>query len=265
MRTLRMWISVTMVGLLLSGCATMEAALLKPEVRGVHPRITGIDFTGVTVAFDVDVYNPNFFPIRAPRLRYAFNVEGSHLFGAETTSPISLPKNDMGMLTFPVRISYFDLIRTYQALAHAPEAHYILDGGLVFPVAGRKLELPFSYSGTFPILRPPTFSDVAVNVADSSFFRTKINVDALAKNPNVFPLGIENLGYTLKLGDIQVADLRAAARDTIGAGQTAPLSFTAEVSTANAALNLLQGIKFGEASLLPVGTIETPYGTVPLR
>jgi len=77
MKTLRMWISVAVVGLLLCGCATMGAAFRKPEVRGVHPRITGIDFTGVTLAFDVDVYNPNFFAIRSPRLRYAFNVEGS--------------------------------------------------------------------------------------------------------------------------------------------------------------------------------------------
>jgi len=171
----------------------------------------------------------------------------------------------MRMLTFPVRISYFDLVRTYQALAHAPEAHYSIDGGLIFPVVGTKLELPFSYSGTFPILRPPTFSDVAVNVADSSLFRTQINVNALAKNPNIFPLGIENLGYTLKLGDIQIADLRAAACDTINAGQTAPLSFTAEVSTADAALSLLQGVRLGEAHLLPFGSIETPYGKVPLR
>lgn len=248
---------------LLCGCATL--GVREPEVRAVHPRITGIDFTGITMAFDVDVYNPNVFAIRAPRLRYALDVEGSRLFGSETTSPINLPKNKTGMLSFPVYISYLDLIQTYQALAHAPEAHYNLTGGLLFPVVGRTLELPFSHEGTFPILRPPTFSDVSVHLGEVSPAGTRIDINALAKNPNVFSLGIENLGYTLKLGDLQIADVSATAGQTLGAGQTAPVHLSAEASTASTVLGFLGGSRLGEAKLVPSGSIQTPYGQVMLR
>jgi LEA14-like dessication related protein len=245
------------------GCATL--GINEPEIRGVHPRITGIDFFGVNMAFDLDVYNPNFFAIRAPRLQYAFNVEGSKLFGAETTSSISLPQNGVGMVTFPVRVSYLDLIRTYQTLSKLPEAHYSLDGGLVFPAGIRKVMLPFSYQGTFPILRPPTFSDVKVNIAEVSPGGAKLRISALAKNPNVFPLGIENLGYALKLGDVRIADLVASSDETLKAGQAAPLSFTAEMSAASALLDLMRGSGAGGAALLPSGSVQTPYGPVQLQ
>jgi hypothetical protein len=95
--------------------------------------------------------------------------------------------------------------------------------------------------------------------------RTKINIDALVGNPNIFPVGIDNLKYTLKLGNVQVADLFSVAQETVGAGKTAPLSFSAEVSTASAILDLLRGNQIGGAQLLPSGSIQTPYGPAPLR
>mgnify|MGYP001047130854 CR=1 FL=1 len=263
MKSIRFLSVPVLIAGMICGCATL--GLREPEVRRVRPRITGIDFTGITLAFDVDVYNPNIFRIRAPRLRYAFLVEGSRLFGAETISPVDLPQNDLGMISFPVRVSYFDLYNNLRSLAHLPEANYRLDGGFLLPAGPRTLELPFSHSGTFPILRPPKISDVTVDVAEPSLFRTRIQVNAFASNPNVFPLGIENLGYTLKLGDRRIADLAATARETLKAGETVPLSFSAEVSTASTLLDLLRGGKITDTQLQPYGAIETPYGAVKLR
>ncbi len=265
MRTRFLLISLILLAALQIDCATTTPLLRDPEIRAVRPRVLGIDFGGITLAFDVDVYNPNFYPIRSPRLRYNFNVEGARLFGAETTAPINLPQNQVGMVTFPVRVSYLDVLRVYQALAYATQADYALDGGLLFPIAGRTMELPFSYRGTFPILRPPTFSDVNVHVADVSPLTTRIDVTALAKNPNDFPLGLGALQYILKLGDIHVADLSSRTGQTLDPLQTAPLSFTAEVSTAGALLSLLQGSSLGQAKLLPSGAVQTPYGAIPLR
>jgi LEA14-like dessication related protein len=241
-------------------CATLGAR--RPEVRAVRPRITGIDFFGITMAFDVDVYNPNIFAIRSPRLKYAMNIEGSRLFASEITSPINLPANDEGMVTFPVRVSYFDLWRTYQSLVHASEANYRLDGAFVFPVAGRSLELPFSHGGTFPILRPPEFSDIKVHLTDVSPTNAKINVNALVKNPNVVPLGLENLGYAVKLGDIQLGDLVSSASGTLNPGQSARVSLVGEASAVNTLLNIVRGGTPGGTTIIPQGSIQTPYGPV---
>jgi len=224
----------------------------------------GIDFSGVSMAFDVDVYNPNPLPIMSPRLKYALNVEGSRFFDAETTSSINLPAGKAGMVTFPVRVSYSDLWRTYQKLANAPEANYTLDGAFVFPIRGRSLQLPFSHGGTFPILRPPTFSDIKVRVGEMSLADARIDVDAAMKNPNVFPLGIKDLGYALKLGNVQLGDLTARTDEILNAGEKGQLSLSGKVSAFSAVVNLIRGGAIGGAAILPEGSIETPYGAVRL-
>ncbi len=236
----------------------------RPEVRGVYPRITGLDFQGVTMDFDLTVYNPYPFSIKTPRFRYALDIEGSSFFQSEAISPFELPESGPGTVTLPVRVDYTDLWRAYRALADSPEVTYRIYGTLFLPVIGRSLELPFSYSGTFPILRPPTFSDVRVQVNNVSPMGAKITADAAMTNLNVFPLGIEGVGYALMVGDIKLGSLSATTASALGPGQTGRVTLTGEISAANALFGLIKGGKIREARILPSGYVGTPYGPVSL-
>ncbi len=53
----RMYLLITFCILPSVGCATLPLAE-KPEVKAINPRITGIDFSGLDMAFDVSVNNP---------------------------------------------------------------------------------------------------------------------------------------------------------------------------------------------------------------
>jgi hypothetical protein len=170
----------------------------------------------------------------------------------------------VGTVTLPVRLSYTDLFRTYQNLADAAEANYTLHGSIILPLLGRSFELPVSHRGTFPVLRPPTFSDINVDLAQVSFLKTKINVDTAMKNPNVFALGIEDLGYMLKLGDVEIGGLTATAANTLDAGETGRLFLTGELSAASAIVNMIKGGNIGGAQIFPSGSIQTPYGPVKM-
>jgi LEA14-like dessication related protein len=245
------------------GCATLPLTE-RPEIQAVRPRISGIDFQGVNMAFDVDVRNPYPIPLRTPRFRYGIDVEGSRFFDSEAASGIDLPASGVGTATLPVRMSYADLWRTYGSLAGAPEADYTLRGALLIPVAGQSLELPLSHSGTFPILRPPAFSDVKVQLGDVSLTKAGVSVDAVMKNPNAFALGLEGLGYALKLGDAKLGGLSATTASTLAAGQTGRMTLSGDVSAASALFNMLMGGGKGGAEIVPSGSIQTPYGTVKL-
>ncbi len=85
------------------------------------------------------------------------------------------------------------------------------------------------------------------------------------KNPNAFALGIENLGYVLKLGDIELGNLAATTGSTLEAGGTGRLSLSGKTSAASALLNLIKGGGPGMAKILPTGSIQTPYGPVKFR
>jgi LEA14-like dessication related protein len=217
------------------------------------------------MAFDVDVDNPYPVPIKTPRFRYGIDIRGSRFFDSEATSQINLPARRVGTVALPVRLSYVDLFKTYQNLSGASEVDYTLNGAMLLPVLGRQMELPLSYSGKFPVLRPPSFSNIDIGFTNVSLTKTKLNVSAAMKNPNAFALGVEGLGYVLKLGNIELGGLTATTQSTLGAGQTGQLLLSGELSAANALLNILKGGKAGAAQILPQGSIETPYGLVKLR
>jgi len=258
-------ISIVLLALVASitACAGLPITQ-RPEVKAVHPRITGLDFQGVTMDFDIDVYNPYPFAIKTPHFRYALDIEGYNFFQSEAISPFDLPESGPGTVTLPVRLDYTELWRTYRALTDTPEATYRISGALILPVIGRSLELPFSYSGRFPILRAPTFSDVRVQVTDVSLMGAKISADAAMTNPNVFPLDIEGLGYVVMVGDIRLGGLTAMTPGALEPGQTGRMTLTGEISAANALFGLIRSGRIGEAKILPSGYIRTPYGPVSL-
>lgn len=256
-------IGILFIGLI-PGCATLPG-VDRPEIQAVHPRITGIDFQGVNLDFDVDVYNPYPVAIRTPRFRYGLDVEGSNLFDSETASGLDLPARAVGTTVLPVRLAYSDLLSHYRTLADAPEANYRLHGALLLSSLGQSFELPLSHEGTFPILRPPTFSDVKFQLADVSLTKAKFNIDAAVNNPNIFTLGLEDLGYVLKLGDIKLGGLTAATDGSLDPGGTGRMSLSGEASVANTLFNLLVGGTAGQAQILPSGSIRTPYGKVNLQ
>lgn len=261
MKPLRILSLIGFLATFIVGCATLPA-MDKPEVKGISPHITGIDFQGLDMAFDVDVNNPYPIPIRTPMFKYGLDIEGSRFFNSEATSKLDLPAKRIGTATLPVRLSYKDLFNTYSALKDAPEAAYNLNGALVLPIRGRKIEVPLSHSGTVPIIRPPKFSDIKFQVSEASLMRAKIGVDAAMKNPNAFALGIERLGYALKLGNVELGDLTATTLETLEPGQTGRLSLSGEVSAASALLKMIKGGNIGGASIIPSGSVQTPYGPI---
>jgi LEA14-like dessication related protein len=261
MRSFRISLVLTALVVAMSACAGLPMTQ-HPEVQAVRPRITGLDFQGITIDFDLDVYNPYPFAIKTPSFNYALDIEGSRFFESQAASRFDLPASGPGTVTLPVRLDYIDLWRTYQALAGAPEASYRIYGALLLPVMGRSLELPYSYSGRFPILRPPAFSDVEVRVTNASPMGGTIVADAAITNPNVFPLDIEGLGYALQVGNIRLGDLAATTGSVLEPGQTGRMSLKGEISAANALFGLIRGGRIGGAEILPTGYVRTPYGPV---
>jgi len=104
-----------------------------------------------------------------------------------------------------------------------------------------------------------------VNLANVSLLKTKINADAAMKNPNAFALGIQNLGYALKIGGVELGGLKATTGSTLDAGETGQLSLSGEVSAASAIVKMIKGGKISGAEIVPSGMIQTPYGPVPFR
>jgi LEA14-like dessication related protein len=250
--------------MVMSGCSLLQE-IQKPEIVSVRPGITGIDFDAISMAFDVDVNNPYPIPIRAPRFRYGLDIQENEFFKGEAESGIDLPAAKVGTLTLPVQLSYKDLWRTFQGLSDAKEVDYTLNGAVMFSALGKSFDLPLSHNGKFPVLRPPTFSNVKVDLSEVSLTKAKISVDADVKNPNVFDLGIQGLGYVLKIGDQEIGGLTASSGGMVASEKAGRLTLDGEVSAASSLLRLIRGGRLGDAKIAPSGSIQTPYGPVKFK
>ncbi len=263
MLTVRVFVIGLLLSALILGCSTLPVAM-QPEIQEVHPRITAIDFSGVNMTFDVDVNNPLPVPLSGRQFRYGIQIQGSDFISSELNTPVEIPANGVGTVALPIRASYHDLWRTYQNLSDSSEVRYKLHGAIVLSGLGRSFEVPAEHSGAIPILRPPSLTAVRVRLADVSLSKAKIIVDSEIKNPNVFPLGIRNLQYTLDLGDVQVGDLTASSIGSVGVGQTQQFDLSGDVSASNGLIKLLMSGVTTKPEIAATGSIQTPYGPVRL-
>lgn len=258
-----LWLALVAVALL-PGCSSFFGLFGRPTIEDVRPKLTGIDLLGVNLAFEIDVKNPYYVPLISPRLRYGIDVEGEEFMASQESEGLDVAARSVGTVVLPVRIDYVNIARAYKTLSKLKEFRYRLHGALVFSAMGRSFELPLSYEGRAPVVRPPRFSNITVRFSKVSLTSAAVTVEADMHNPNIFDVGINSLGYVLRLGEAQVGNVTAATAGKIAAGKTGRLTLTGRISAAGALFRLARGGSLGAPSIQPTGAIETPYGAVKL-
>lgn len=146
--------------LLAAGCNTLSTSSLlgkvsKPSIESISPRITGLDFLGVDLAFDVAVSNPYDVPIKSPRFKYGLDVEGASFLDSQTTANLDLPAKGVGTVVLPVRLQYLDLLQAYSGLKDAAEVPYTLHGLWFSHRWERRLNCRSRRAGLFPSCELP--------------------------------------------------------------------------------------------------------------
>ena len=248
----------------LPGCAALFDTIGRPTVEAVRPKIKSIDLRGVTVAFEVDVKNPYYVPLVSPRLQYGIDVEGAEFIAAQESEGLDVPARGAGTLVLPVRLDYANLAKAYQTLSKLNEFTYKLHGALAFSVFGKTARIPLSHEGKAPVVRPPSFSNISVRYSKASWASATVTVEADVSNPNVFAMGINDLGYALKIGEASVSDVKGGTGGNIGPGKSGRVKLVGRISAAAALLKIAKGAKLGAPNIRPTGSIDTPYGAIKL-
>jgi len=239
-------------------------AIEKPTIESIRPRILGLDFSGINLAFDVDLNNPNSFPLKTPKFKYGLDIQGSNFMKSEGTADIDLPAKGVGTVVLPAKIKYLDIWKTYKGLKDANQVSYDLKGAFVVSPLGKDIELPMSKSGSFPVLKIPNFSKISLEPSEVSLTESKVKVKANVTNPNVFEMGLDKLGYVLKMGDVDFADIKSTLSKSLQAGETGQIELDAKVGGLSVLGRILDGVDMGKLSLTPEGSVTTPYGEIPL-
>jgi LEA14-like dessication related protein len=244
-----------------AGCATIG---IRPEIEDVRARITALDIQGVDLAVDVDVRNPYPVALKTPQFNYGVDINQTPLFDSATETSVDLPASKVGTATLPLRIRYTDLWKLAASLRESREIGYRVRGAFVVKALGQSYELPLSHEGTFPVLRLPTFSVKSVDVEDLSLSSARVVTEVELQNPNGFDIDARNLGYTMRIGDIEVGRVTASTAGTVPGEGRGRLRLSGEVTVRSALLQLAKGVSVGQVGLAATGALGTPYGAVRL-
>jgi LEA14-like dessication related protein len=257
--------SIAALAVATSGCGPIMALVGKPRITDVRPRVTRLNFRGVDLAFDVDVKNPYPVPLNALVFRYGLEIEGEDFLKGEEPVDLELPSRGVGTVTFPASITYRALWTAYRKLKDAKEASYRLHGTLVVTALGRAHELGLSKAGTAPVLHAPKLEGLRVSTSPVTWYGADVTLRARLRNPNAFPVGVHDLRYQLRLGDVDVGGLTATTDGSIGPGERGALTLVGRISATGALLRIARGAKPGKPELILTGGLETPYGNVDLN
>lgn len=255
--------------LLAGGCSSLDPgglfdSLQKPSIQSITPKITGLDWKGVDMAFDVGVKNPWSVPLKTPKFDYQLAIADQPLLSEAKASGIDLPASGTGIASLPVHLNYTDIWKTAAKLKDSAEIPYSLKGNLLFSPLGKEVKLPLEKSGTVPVLHPPSFSDIAVAEPQISGGEAKVGLDMTVVNPNIFELGLQNLGYAMKIGDVEIGSIQASAPKALGAGQSQRVHLAGAITGLSAIGKLVAGGKIGAPKVNAVGSIQTPYGAIKM-
>lgn len=242
------------------GCATSS----KPEIRDIRANVSGLDVQGVNMIFDVDVYNPYGVAIRSPQFRYGIDIAGSAFVDAGEQTGIDLPGRKVGTVALPARFEYQQLWEMYQSIAGADEIDYRLHGAILLNAMGESLELPVEHRGKLPVFRMPKFSVPRVKMSEVTLTSAKVLLETDVENPNVFPLGLRDVHFDVALGDVPVGSVTSTTGN-LRPRAKGKLTLHGEVTAAGALLQLASGRRPGVPQINWSGSLDTPYGPVPLR
>ncbi|MGH7569661.1 MAG: LEA type 2 family protein [Gemmatimonadales bacterium] len=142
-----------LVVMLLSGCATFQAALRfqEPQVELEEINITRLGLSGGTLDLVLDVYNPNDYRLRSTRLEVSLDLEESHFGDALIDKPLDLSPENHSRVVMPVRFDWAGVGAGARALLTRQAVRYGLRGVVIVetPLGDKRVGL--RGSGNVPL------------------------------------------------------------------------------------------------------------------
>jgi LEA14-like dessication related protein len=131
------------------------SAVKQPTATFKAMNVTDVTAQGFTMAFDLDVANPNAVALPIQAADYKIGLAGVNVLNGKANPSGTIPANGSIPVKLPVTLTYENLLAAEQAIIKGGgDVPYSLDGGLAvetgMPMLG-KLRVPLQYSGTLKL------------------------------------------------------------------------------------------------------------------
>lgn len=235
-----LWSLVAIALLALPACKMMTPFISKPTVSYEKMTLQGASLFDADLLFTFNVHNPNPVGINVRQGTYDFAIEGSSMASGTVDRQLSVAGGGTGSIDLPVHVNFMDLFDSIAALAHHDRVAYTLSGS--FDVMG--FTIPYKTEGELPLPSLPEVSVASMSVSDVSLFGARLDIILAVNNPNAFAIGLDQLAYSLDIGDIPILSGETENIRQIDENKAATIAVPVKLdalSMGRAAMRLLDG------------------------
>ena len=126
------------------GCAALANKIVKdPKVTLEHVYVTNLELTGATVNFDIQVQNPNSFPLEVDSVKYSVELGGKDLGSHALPNGAKVEGKTTKTINIPYPFKYKDVFPSVVDFLKSGTSTYKLKGEAKLG----PLSLPFDKSG----------------------------------------------------------------------------------------------------------------------
>jgi LEA14-like dessication related protein len=201
----------------------MDVHKPKASISGVS--IGSLSTDSVTLLLDVNVTNPNVFPLKTAGFDLGLLVNGNNIAKVnQPDSSLSLPAKGSNSVRLPVTLTFDQLLKSVSGLKGQKQLDYAVEGDVAvnLPVLG-DLKMPVEFAGQLPIPQKPEVAFKGVKMDSISLNGAKFSMDLDVTNPNDFDVNLSDIRYQLASQGTSLGGGEIPKLD-LGKGKTQSLS-----------------------------------------
>lgn len=187
----------------LSACTPMVKQAFenqKPKVSVVDQRLTGLDFEKVSIAFGIQVDNPNPVGIDLQGLDYDLKLDGHSFVTGKQDQKMPIAAYGSSRIELPLSMTFKEIEQGLSGLKGKDEVPYELTTGLLIkvPLLGT-IRYPVVSKGVLPVPQLPRISLQGIKLERFNFNGATMALSVLVDNPNNFNVALNSLNYDLTI------------------------------------------------------------------
>lgn len=187
----------------LAACTPMMKQVFenqKPQVSVVDQRLTGLDFEKVSIAFGIQVDNPNPIGIDLQGLDYDLKLGGHSFVAGKQDKQMNIAASGSSRIELPLSMTFKEIEKGLSGLKGKEQVPYELTTGLLIrvPLLGT-VRYPVVSQGVLPIPQLPKLALKGIKLKSVSITGATLALSLLVDNPNNFNVALNALNYDLTI------------------------------------------------------------------
>ena len=275
------WFGLILVVALVPGLGACDSLGKQPNARITDLRLNNLTADGVTLDVEMEVRNPERFPLRLEGLDYAMIATeedpamGPILEGSTRVGKVEVAGRSKARVTTAVLVPFTDVLDVLDAGDAGTivpwRADLTLDATGTDTAQGgtpgsqpQFIRMPMQTSGRLPIFKMPGIMASPFEWTDVGVLSAKGEIRVQVTNTNLFPLDLNRVVYALEIQGARVSSGGVTRGARIAPGATAEIVVPVKISAAKIAAAVYEASRTGGGSARFRGTIDLAADGIPL-